>query len=110
MPRMPLDDECRCSPLRRLWVPVPCFATASAAVRSNDYLDPSRAGDRVQIISCVDRPLSLRRVMVSLLTRGGLETNRCMPTQLSSGPFLIGNAVTDTTLKEKTCYRNPVTS
>jgi len=60
MPRMPLNDECRRSLLRRLWVPVrPYFATASDAPHSYGYLDRSSARNRLRIISRVDRPLAL---------------------------------------------------
>ena len=72
MPRMPLNDERRRSPLRRLWVPVRSrFATACEAVQSYGYLDRSLARDCLRIIGCVDRPFSLRLTCRSPQTAGG---------------------------------------
>lgn len=55
MPRMPLNDECRRSLLRRLWVPVrPYFATASDAPHSYGYLDRSSARNRLRIMGATE--------------------------------------------------------
>src|SRR3984885_7839789 len=70
MPRMPLDDECRRSLLRRLPVH-PRLATVRDVVRSYGYLDRSRARYRSRNISRVDRSLSpcIRAVDSTLVTR-----------------------------------------
>jgi len=69
MPRLPLDDECRVSPLRRVRVPVPpFFANVRNPAHSYCYLDRSCARDRLRIISRVDRPFSLRVKSLSAIS------------------------------------------